>query len=283
LTGWPNITGCPDSKIGRNLRGAGTARLFYAFWIGGEWHMSADGETVGSSGLGERIAAVDWAAIAKALDEQGFATIPALLPTALCDAMVGYYAEERRFRKRIVMGRHGYGSGEYQYFDYPLPPEIAALRTGLYPPLAGIANRWQEELGRAPHFPADHAAYLDICHRAGQTRPTPLLLKYGAGDFNRLHQDVYGEHLFPLQVIMLLSAPARDFTGGELIVTEQRARMQTRAEIVPLQRGDAAIIAVRERPGKGARGPVRMTMRHGVSRVLSGDRHTLGIIFHDAD
>jgi len=244
--------------------------------------MSGNSEIFDTSALEDRIAGVDWTAIADTLDGQGFATIPALLPTALCDAMIGHYADRDRFRKRIVMGRHGYGSGEYQYFGYPLPPEVAALRTRLYSPLAGIANRWQEALGLAPRFPEDHAAYLDTCHRAGQERPTPLLLKYGAGDFNRLHQDVYGEHLFPLQVITLLSAPGRDFTGGELIITEQRARMQARAEIVPLQRGDAAIIAVRERPGKGARGPMRMTMRHGVSRVHSGERNTLGIIFHDA-
>ncbi len=232
--------------------------------------------------LGARIAAVDWTAVSNALDGQGFATFPALLSPALCDRMIGYYAQEARFRKRIVMGRHGYGSGEYKYFDYPLPDAVSALRTRLYPPLAAIANRWQEALGAAPCFPEDHADYLARCHRAGQERPTPLLLKYGVGDFNRLHQDVYGEHLFPLQLIMLLSEPGRDFTGGELIITEQRARMQARAEVVPLQRGDAAIIAVRERPGKGAHGPVRMTMRHGVSRVLSGERHTLGIIFHDA-
>lgn len=244
--------------------------------------MGDSGETFAAAQLNERVTAIDWAAATTTLDVQGFETIPALLPPAQCAAMIGYYADQRRFRNRIVMGRHGYGSGEYQYFDYPLPPEVSALRTALYGPLAGIANRWQEALGLPRRFPDDHAAYLDLCHRAGQERPTPLLLKYGPGDFNRLHQDVYGEHLFPLQIILLLSAPGRDFTGGELIITEQRARMQARAEVVPMQRGDAAIIAVRERPGQGVHGPVRMTMRHGVSRVLSGERHTLGIIFHDA-
>jgi uncharacterized protein len=244
--------------------------------------MGRNGENPDASEFSNRMADIDWTAITGALDGQGFAVIPGLLSTAQCDAMIGYYGDEDRFRKRIVMGRHGYGSGEYQYFDYPLPPEVSGLRTGLYPSLASIANRWQEALGLAPRFPGGHAAYLDTCHRAGQKRPTPLLLKYDAGDFNRLHQDVYGEHLFPLQAIILLSDPGRDFTGGELVITEQRARMQARAEIVPLRRGDAAIIAVRERPGKGAHGPVRMMMRHGVSRVLSGERHTLGIIFHDA-
>lgn len=244
--------------------------------------MSESGDSTEGAKLDDPVAGCDWTAVSGALDDRGFATVPALLTPALSDAMIGYYGDEDRFRKRIVMGRHGYGSGEYQYFCYPLPPEVAALRKRLYPPLASIANRWQEALGLAQRFPEDHAAYLDICHRAGQTRPTPLLLKYGADDFNRLHQDVYGEHLFPLQVIILLSDPGRDFTGGELIITEQRARMQALAEVVPLQRCDAAIIAVRERPGRGARGPVRMTMRHGVSRVLSGERHTLGVIFHDA-
>lgn len=225
---------------------------------------------------------VDGEAIAAQFGERGFATVPKLLAPERCDAMIALYREEARFRKRVVMARHGYGSGEYQYFAYPLPSEIAALRSELYAALAPIANRWQAELGTGRRFPADHADYLDICHRAGQERPTPLLLKYGPDDFNRLHQDVYGEHLFPLQVIVLLSAPGTGFTGGELIVTEQRARMQARAEIVPLGRGDAAVIAVRERPGQGARGPVRMTMRHGVSRVRTGERYTLGIIFHDA-
>ncbi|QLC23620.1 2OG-Fe(II) oxygenase [Parasphingopyxis algicola] len=225
---------------------------------------------------------IDGAAVAAQFGERGFATVPDLLAPEQCDAMIALYREEARFRKRIVMARHGYGSGEYQYFAYPLPPEIAALRSELYAVLAPLANRWQAELGIDHRFPADHADYLDICHRAGQERPTPLLLKYGPGDFNRLHQDVYGEHLFPVQVILLLSEPGADFTGGELIVTEQRARMQARAEIVPLGRGDAAVIAVRERPGPGARGPVRMTMRHGVSRVRSGERYTLGTIFHDA-
>ena len=213
--------------------------------------------------------------------------IPGLWSAAQCAALRGCWEREEAFRKTIDMARHDYGRGAYRYFAYPLPPAIAALRSGLYPPLAGIANRWQAMLnegsgGGAPFFPDDHAPYLDRCHAAGQARPTPLLLRYGAGDFNRLHQDVYGELLFPLQVIIQLSAPGEDFTGGELVVTEQRARMQSRVEIVPLCQGDAAVIPVRERPGAGKRGPVRFAMRHGVSRVRSGERFTLGVIFHDA-
>ncbi|MBC2778348.1 2OG-Fe(II) oxygenase [Parasphingopyxis marina] len=228
------------------------------------------------------LAAIDWNAIAGQLDSGGHAVIPGLLSRERCAAVAALYGEEARFRKRIVMGRHGYGSGEYQYFAYPLPGEVAALRAGLYPPLAAIANRWQAALDRETRFPDSHDAYLERCHAAGQVRPTPLLLRYREGDYNRLHQDVYGALLFPLQVIVLLSDPDRDFEGGELIVTEQRVRMQSRAEVVPLRQGDAAVIAVRDRPGQGARGPVKMAMRHGVSRVRSGERHTLGIIFHDA-
>lgn len=238
--------------------------------------------TIELQGTRDRPASIDWGTVSDALDGQGYATIPGLLSADQCDAMIRCYADEAAFRKTIVMARHGYGSGEYRYFNYPLPPLVASLRRRLYPPLAAIANRWNAALDLDPRFPDDHAAYLERCHRAGQERPTPLLLKYQTGDYNRLHQDVYGEHLFPLQVIFMLSTPGRDFTGGELIVTEQRARMQARAEIVPLERGDAAVIAVRERPGKGVRGPVRMTMRHGVSRVRSGERRTMGIIFHDA-
>jgi hypothetical protein len=230
----------------------------------------------------DRLAEIDWTSVAGQLDAGGYAVIPSLLTRERCAAMAALYAQDQHFRKTVIMARHGYGRGEYRYLAYPLPDEIAALRTGLYPPLASIANRWQAALDRETRFPASHDAYLERCHAAGQVRPTPLLLRYREGDYNRLHQDVYGELLFPLQVIVLLSEPGRDFEGGELIVTEQRVRMQSRAEIVPLRQGDAAVIAVRDRPGQGARGPVKMAMRHGVSRVRSGERHTLGIIFHDA-
>jgi hypothetical protein len=220
--------------------------------------------------------------VAAALDADGHAVLPALVDAEACAALVALYDVEARFRSRIVMARHGFGRGEYQYFAHPLPPVVATLRTALYPPLAGLANRWNGALGSAERYPDDHAAFLDRCHRAGQTRPTPLLLRYGAGDYNCLHQDVYGEHLFPLQVTVLLSAPGRDFTGGEFVLVEQRPRMQSRAEVVPLGRGDGVIFPVRHRPVRGARGSYRVTVRHGVSRVRSGDRHTLGIIFHDA-
>jgi hypothetical protein len=180
------------------------------------------------------------------------------------------------------MARHGFGRGEYKYFDHPLPNVVASLRTALYPRLSGIANRWNEMLGIAVRFPDDHAAFLDRCHRAGQTKPTPLLLQYGPGDFNCLHQDLYGAHVFPLQTTFLLSVPGEDFTGGELVLTEQRPRMQSRAAVVPLSQGDGVVFAVNDRPVQGTRGSYRVKMRHGVSQLRSGHRHTLGIIFHDA-
>lgn len=237
--------------------------------------------------LGERLAALDAARLAAAFDADGYAVLPALLTPAECTDVAALYAAADRFRSRVVMARHGYGQGEYQYFAYPLPPLIAELRTALYPLLAPVANRWNEALGVAVRYPPEHAAFLARCHRAGQKRPTPLLLRYGGGGYNRLHQDLYGEHVFPLQATLLLSRPARsvnegDFAGGEFVLVEQRARMQSRAEVVALEQGDAVIFAVRERPVKSARGFSRATMRHGVSRLRGGARMTLGVIFHDA-
>jgi len=228
------------------------------------------------------IATLDWARIGAALDAFGCATTGPLLDAAACADLAASYDREEGFRSRIVMARHGFGRGEYKYFANPLPDPVAALRAGFWPHLAPIANRWNEAMGLAPRFPADHAGFLARCHAAGQTRPTPLLLRYGAGDYNCLHQDLYGEHVFPLQVAVLLSAPGRDFTGGEFVLTEQRPRMQSRAEVVPLAQGEGVIFAVHHRPVQGTRGTYRVTLRHGVSRIRSGRRHTLGVIFHDA-
>jgi hypothetical protein len=224
----------------------------------------------------------DWRQIAGELDAYGCAVIGNLLADHECAALAASYPDAARFRSRVVMGAHGFGRGEYKYFAYPLPPVVARLRRALYPPLAEIANRWAAALGIEIRYPADHAAFLERCHAAGQTRPTPLLLQYGPGDYNCLHQDLYGEHVFPLQVAILLSEPGRDFTGGEFVLTEQRPRMQSRAEVVPLGRGDGVVFPVHHRPVQGARGSYRVNLRHGVSRVRSGHRHTLGIIFHDA-
>jgi len=232
--------------------------------------------------VADRIAALDWREIEAQLEEEGCAATGTLLTEAECDALVSLYEEEARFRSRIVMARHAYGSGEYKYFCYPLPALVAEMRAALYPPLVPLANRWQRALGREESFPASHKSYLARCHEAGQKRPTPLLLKYGPGDYNRLHQDVYGPLLFPLQATILLSEPERDFTGGAFILTEQRARMQSRAETVPLRRGEAVLFAVRERPVASARGTSRAILRHGVARIRSGRRLTLWIIFHDA-
>ncbi|PZQ54896.1 MAG: proline hydroxylase [Phenylobacterium zucineum] len=225
---------------------------------------------------------IDWTALARELNTHGCAIIPGLLDPASCEEMAARYDAPAGFRSTVVMARHGFGKGEYRYFAYPLPDPVAALRTALYPPLAEIANTWNAAMGEPARYPAEHAAFLDRCHAAGQVRPTPLVLRYGPGDYNCLHQDLYGEHVFPLQAAVLLSEPGRDFEGGEFVLTEQRPRMQSRAEVVPLRQGDAVVFPVHHRPVQGGRGIYRVNMRHGVSRLRAGRRHTLGIIFHDA-
>jgi uncharacterized protein len=229
-----------------------------------------------------RVAQYDWGGLVAELDAQGSAILQALLTPEECEATAALYSDERKFRSRVVMARHGFGKGEYRYFSYPLPPLIADLRSALYRRLAPIANEWNARMAEATRYPADHAAFLNLCRGAGQTRPTPLLLQYAPGDFNCLHQDLYGDLAFPVQVAILLAEPGRDFTGGEFVMTEQRPRMQSRVEIAPLRQGDAVAFAVHNRPVKGGKGYYRVNMRHGVSRVRSGRRHTLGIIFHDA-
>src|SRR5882672_2644394 len=229
-----------------------------------------------------RIEHIDWTRVGERLDGDGCAIVTGLLAPAQAQDLIECYAAAERFRSRVVMARHGFGRGEYQYFRYPLPEIVAAMRAGLYPQLAAIANRWNQSLGVETQYPPTHAAYLKRCHAAGQTKPTPLLLQYGAGDYNCLHQDVYGELVFPLQVAFLLSRPGEDFTGGEFVLTEQRPRMQSRVEIVPLVQGEGVIFPVHHRPVQGTRGSYRVNMRHGVSRLRAGKRHTLGIIFHDA-
>jgi hypothetical protein len=234
------------------------------------------------SDIAARVEALDWTQASSELDTQGCAVLKGLLSVEECRALVAFYPDDSRFRSRVVMGRHGFGRGEYKYFSYPLPELIAELRPVLYVRLHDVANRWNEAMGIDIRYPESHAAFLQRCHAAGQTRPTPLLLQYGVGDYNCLHQDLYGEHVFPLQVAILLSEPGRDFTGGEFVLTEQRPRMQSRAEVVPLAQGDAVAFAVHVRPVQGTRGFYRVNMRHGVSRIRSGHRHTLGVIFHDA-
>jgi len=231
-----------------------------------------------------RVAVLDWPAIASRLDAQGYAlTGPLLLLTSdECQSLAESYATDALFRSRVIMARHGFGRGEYKYFAYPLPGSVQALRTALYSRLAEIANRWNAAMGIAVQYPQDHDAFLERCHKAGQTKPTPLLLQYGPGDYNCLHQDLYGEHVFPLQATVLLSNPDADFSGGEFVLTEQRPRMQSRAEVVVLRQGEAVIFAAHHRPVQGTRGIYRVNMRHGVSRIHSGHRHTLGVIFHDA-
>jgi uncharacterized protein len=225
---------------------------------------------------------LNWAAIEIELDRTGAAVLHGLLSPAQCQALAALYDQEQGFRNRVVMARHGFGRGEYRYFAYPLPPLVQELREDLYEGLSPIANRWHERLGLAARFPDGHEAFLRRCRAAGQTRPTPLLLRYGPGDFNCLHQDLYGENVFPLQVAILLSQPGRDFEGGEFVLTEQRPRMQSRAMVLPLAQGDAAVFAVNWRPVRGGRGDYRVTLRHGVSELRGGKRHTLGVIFHDA-
>ena len=230
----------------------------------------------------QRVQSVHWERVTQELDAHGSATIERLLTPDECDALAALYPMDDIFRSHVIMARHGYGRGEYKYFSYPLPGIVAALRTALYPRLAPVANRWNEAMGIAVRFPERHAEFIERCHAAGQLRPTPLLLQYGADDYNCLHQDLYGEHVFPLQIAILLSEPERDFSGGEFVITEQRPRMQSRPEVVPLRQGDAVVFAVHHRPVPGTRGVYRVHLRHGVSRVRSGHRHTLGIIFHDA-
>ncbi|HTS54104.1 MAG TPA: 2OG-Fe(II) oxygenase [Burkholderiales bacterium] len=232
--------------------------------------------------IARRLKSIDWELVSKNLDLQGNALLQHLITPTECFALSQLYSDDGLFRSQVVMGRHGFGRGEYKYFAYPLPELVADLRTALYPRLAPIANHWNTVLRIKVRFPYKHAAFIERCHAAGQRRPTPLLLQYGVEDYNCLHQDLYGEHVFPLQVAILLSEPGRDFTGGEFILTEQRPRVQSRPEVVPLCQGDAVVFAVHHRPVQGTRGAYRVNLRHGVSRVRSGHRHTLGVIFHDA-
>ena len=232
--------------------------------------------------IAARAAGLDWTRIATELDAQGCAATGPLLSATECAALAAAYDDDALYRSRVVMARHGFGKGEYRYFAYPLPDAVAALRAACYPPLAAIANRWNAALGETIRFPDRLETFLARCHKAGQRKPTPLILRYGAGDYNCLHQDLYGEQVFPLQLAVLLSALGRDFTGGEFVLTEQRPRMQSRVEVVPLAQGEGVIFPVHHRPVRGTRGTYRVNLRHGVSRLRSGSRHTLGIIFHDA-
>jgi hypothetical protein len=232
--------------------------------------------------IAERLAAIDWERVSSELDARGAATLPRLLARDECEEIAALYDDDAPFRSTVVMSRHGFGRGEYKYFDYPLPTLVSELRSSAYPELTRVANRWQSALQTAITYPETLAEFLRRCHDAGQLRPTPLVLRYVEGDYNCLHQDLYGEHVFPLQIAVLLGEPGRDFEGGEFVLTEQRPRMQSRVEVVPLRRGDALVFAVNERPVQGTRGLYRVKMRHGVSRLRAGRRHTLGIVFHDA-
>jgi uncharacterized protein len=229
-----------------------------------------------------RVDGIDWTQIRADLDAQGWAVVPKLLTHAEADSVAGLYAQKQGFRSHVVMARHGFGRGEYKYFSYPLPPLIQALRTAAYPHLTPIANQWHERMRKDERFPAEHAAFLESCHGAGQVRPTPLLLEYAPEDYNCLHRDLYGDHVFPIQIAILLDQPGEDFEGGEFVMTEQRPRMQTRAMVLPLKKGDAAIFAVNFRPMKGTRGDYQVRLNHGVSKLYKGKRHTVGVIFHDA-
>src|SRR5918994_4898191 len=245
-------------------------------------HIERESTITSAKDIAQRMKTIEWERVSQDLDAQGSAIVKRLITPAECDGLAQLYLEDGIFRSRVVMGRHGFGRGEYKYFSYPLPDIIAGLRTSIYPHLVPMANRWNTAMGIDVRYPAKHADFLARCHDAGQRLPTPLLLQYAAGDYNCLHQDLYGEHVFPFQVTILLSEPGRDFTGGEFVLTEQRPRMQSRAEVVPLRQGDAVAFAVHHRPVNGTRGTYRVNLRHGVSRVRSGRRHTLGIIFHDA-
>jgi hypothetical protein len=229
-----------------------------------------------------RAAAIDWAQVSTGIDGQGWAVLPKLLAAAECETVAAMYERGHGFRSQVSMGRHGFGRGQYRYFSYPLPPLLQDLRTTFYPYLAPLANRWHERTGNVVRFPEDHAAFIERCHATGQTRPTPLLLQYGPDDYNCLHQNIYGEHVFPLQLAILLSQPGVDFEGGEFVMTEQRPRMQTRPAVVPLSKGDAVVFAVNSRPVRGAKGDYEVKLCHGVSQLRSGIRHTVGVIFHDA-
>jgi len=231
----------------------------------------------------ERVGELDWGRISQELDEYGNAVLPGILTSEECGLLAAFYTDDKHFRSRVVMERYSFGRGEYKYFRYPLPAIISDLRTALYSHLAPVANHWNEALEISVRYPEEHADFIRRCHRAGQLRPTPLLLQYGTGDYNCLHQDLYGEHVFPIQVTILLAEPGRDFTGGEFLLVEQRPRMQSRAEVVSLQKGDAVAFAVHHRPVRGKRGYFRVNLRHGVSRLRSGHRYTIGIIFHDAN
>jgi uncharacterized protein len=240
------------------------------------------GSATSSTTIRARVDKVDWQRVCADLDAQGWAVVPGLLTRAEADSIAGLYHQDQCFRSQVIMARHGFGRGEYKYFSYPLPSLIEALRTATYPHLVPIANQWHERMSNEVRFPRDHAAFLDRCHRAGQVRPTPLLLEYAPEDYNCLHRDLYGEHVFPVQIAVLLDQPGADFEGGEFVMTEQRPRMQTRAMVLPLRKGDAAVFAVNSRPMRGVRGDYQVKLSHGVSKLYSGKRHTVGIIFHDA-
>lgn len=245
-------------------------------------HIEGRSNNISGKNITERVEELDWQRILHDLDVQGSAIIEHLITSAECDTLAQLYPQDRIFRSQVLMAQHGFGRGEYKYFSYPLPDLINDLRTTIYPCLVPTANRWNSVMGIDVRYPEKHADFIIRCHNAGQLKPTPLLLQYGPGDYNCLHQDLYGEHVFPLQVTILLSEPERDFTGGEFVLTEQRPRMQSRPEVVPLRQGDLLIFAVHHRPVQGTRGLYRVNLRHGVSRVRSGRRHTVGIIFHDA-